>query len=219
MCNPPPFVYSEDYLPYNSEKCGYDGGDCPTPQAANNNVYSNCFVSYPEKLGDGECYDKAPYDTYECGFDHGDCLPDYMSPTLSPTISSAPSISAAPTLPPEPTAGPTTEESAVNVVFELLTDNYATETRWELVDDATDTVVKSKGEPENPLADNTPYKEHFALQHCVYYTLTMYDSYGDGIVGDGIPGYFKVSVERERVKGFSNGSDFGSSDSVTIYNC
>jgi len=205
----------DDYLPYNSEKCGYDGGDCPTPQAANDNVYSNCFVSYPEKLGDGECYDKPPYDTYECGFDHGDCLPDYMSPTLSPTFSLAPSISAAPTLPPKPTAWPTTEESAVNVVFELLTDAYPHENRWELVDDATDTVVKSKEEPEYPLVDNTFYSEHFTLQHCVYYTLTMYDEYGDGIIS----GYFKVFVEGERVKGFSNGSDFGSNDSVTIYNC
>jgi len=204
----------DDYLPYNSEKCGYDGGDCPTPQAANDNEYSNCFVSYPEKLGDGECYDKAPYDTYECGFDHGDCLPNYMSPTLSPTISSAPSISAAPTLPPKPTAGPSTEESAVNVELELLTDDYAAETEWELVDDATDTVIKSNGE----LEANKNYTEHFALQHCVYYTLTMYDSYGDGLL-EGIPGYFKVFVEGERVKGFSNGSEFGSSDSVTIYNC
>ena len=133
-----------------------------------------------------------------------------LHPSESPTMSSAPSVS------PNPTAEPTTEESAVNVVFNFYTDEYPEESRWELVDDAAGTVIKSNGESGDQLEANTLHSENFALKHCVYYTLTVYDSYDDGLSSGG---YFEVFVEGQRVMGLSDGVAFGSSDSVNIYVC
>merc|ERR1712071_389892 len=66
--------YCDDYSPYNTEECGFDGGDC-IPEAINISDgldYSQCFVPIPSWVGDGIC-DPEPYYTPECNYDGGDC--------------------------------------------------------------------------------------------------------------------------------------------------
>jgi hypothetical protein len=55
---------------YNTEECGFDGGDCEEF----NTLYPNCTVDNPGWIGNEYCNKLAPYDTFECGFDGGDCL-------------------------------------------------------------------------------------------------------------------------------------------------
>mmetsp|Transcript_23489 Transcript_23489/g.53596 ORF Transcript_23489/g.53596 Transcript_23489/m.53596 type:complete len:381 (-) Transcript_23489:25-1167(-) len=50
---------------YNTEKCGYDGGDCVALG------YPNCNIIDRNTVGTGTC-DKR-YNTKECGYDGGDC--------------------------------------------------------------------------------------------------------------------------------------------------
>jgi hypothetical protein len=57
---------------YNTEDCGFDGGDCLHPD------YPNCFVQDSNYyVGDGFCDDFRGYNTEECGFDGGDCVVPY----------------------------------------------------------------------------------------------------------------------------------------------
>ncbi len=59
-------------VPYFTEECGWDGGDCPmgVPEG-----YYNCTVAYPNKIGDGQCDNFLPYNSDRCGYDGGDCIP------------------------------------------------------------------------------------------------------------------------------------------------
>ena len=59
----------DDYEPYNTEKCGDDGGDC-----VKHWYYPDCTVSFPSWIGDGMCDDYEPYNTEKCGYDGGDCI-------------------------------------------------------------------------------------------------------------------------------------------------
>jgi len=56
-----------NYEGYNTEACGWDGGDCLVEG------YSDCKGIDPSYIGNGVC--NAPYNTTECGYDGGDCLP------------------------------------------------------------------------------------------------------------------------------------------------
>ena len=64
--------YCDDYSNYNTEECGWDGGDCNIF-----NSLTDCVVEYADEIGDGYCdlgdreYD---YMTPECNYDGGDCL-------------------------------------------------------------------------------------------------------------------------------------------------
>ena len=60
----------DDVPPYNTEACGFDGGDC----VLYNEKYPDCDASYyAYYIGDGKCHDEPPYNTEACGFDGGDC--------------------------------------------------------------------------------------------------------------------------------------------------
>ncbi len=56
-----------DHPPYNTEACGFDGGDCIVEG------FPNCFVPNPAEIGNGSCNLSPPYNTQNCGFDGGDC--------------------------------------------------------------------------------------------------------------------------------------------------
>jgi hypothetical protein len=59
------YCYGYDY---NTEQCGWDGGDC----IEFNEKYPNCKVDSPSFIGDGFCYG-GDYNTEECGWEGGDC--------------------------------------------------------------------------------------------------------------------------------------------------
>jgi hypothetical protein len=61
--------HCDNIIPYNTEECGSDGGDC----VEFNNQYRNCIVLNTETIGDGICQNVYPYNTTECQFDGGDC--------------------------------------------------------------------------------------------------------------------------------------------------
>ena len=57
-----------DKAKYNTEECGWDGGDCILY-----NALTNCNVSLPSFIGNGVC-DGDEYNTEDCEWDGGDCL-------------------------------------------------------------------------------------------------------------------------------------------------
>ncbi len=94
-------------------------------------------------------------------------------------------------------------QTDVVLAFELLTDDYGSETTWDLVD-ASGTVLYSGG----PYANNTTYNETFNLSEGCH-TFTIYDSYGDGM-SYGTPGYYEITDVGSNV--IFTGANFGSSD-------
>ncbi len=62
--------YCDDRPPFNTNDCGFDGGDCTLKPV---DGYPDCFVNIPGLIGNGACSDYPPYNTEDCGFDGGDC--------------------------------------------------------------------------------------------------------------------------------------------------
>ena len=60
-------------VPYNTEACSFDGGDCGKPKQGSDPLFPDCYVPEPFYLGDGQCNDNLPYNTEKCNFDGGDC--------------------------------------------------------------------------------------------------------------------------------------------------
>ena len=72
----------------NTEKCGWDGGDCLEFNAK----YPDCDVGYPYLIGDGNCDSSdwsGSYNSEECGFDGGDCVTQSPSQVQSMAPSQA----------------------------------------------------------------------------------------------------------------------------------
>merc|ERR1712226_740850 len=122
--------------------------------------------------------------------------------------------STGPTEPPT-TAPPTpapTPCSANDFKLTLTTDNYPGETTWTLVNQCTNELYAQGGPFNNA---GTQYVEEFCIPDGEY-TLTITDSYGDGICcsyGEG--SYileYNANIERE-------GGNFGESDSHTFGSC
>ena len=99
-------------------------------------------------------------------------------------------------------------EKFVNI--EIFTDNYPSETTWELVDKGTGQVVGSAG----PLGDSLTLH---TWDVCIdpiggCYNFTIYDSYGDGICCDYGDGWYSVYHDGQPVCG---GGEFGHSETCS----
>ncbi|MGB2291979.1 MAG: trypsin-like peptidase domain-containing protein [Flavobacteriales bacterium] len=96
--------------------------------------------------------------------------------------------------------------SGVALTFTLLTDNYPAETTWTLTDDAGATVME--GGPYN--GQQTTY----TAEACVAtgcYTLTVNDSFGDGLQYSGVVGnYTMVDGDGNVLAQMIDGGNFGS---------
>ena len=71
----------------------------------------------------------------------------------------------------------TATPEGVSVFLELLTDDYPSETTWEVTDDAGNILFSGGPYTET----ETQYTEEFCLDPEGCYTFTIFDSYGDGI--------------------------------------
>ena len=54
--------------PYDTEECGWDGGDCTHFRLQ----FPQCEISAPYLIGNNQCQ-LGQYNTAECGWDGGDC--------------------------------------------------------------------------------------------------------------------------------------------------
>ncbi len=98
------------------------------------------------------------------------------------------------------------------VQLDLTTDNYGSETTWELVDDATSTVLYSGG----PYSDGA--SQNFIETWCLpvgCYTFTIYDSYGDGICCAYGSGSYSID-NITTTTNYGSGGTFTTSDVVTF---
>ena len=121
-----------------------------------------------------------------------------------------------------PTTAPTPSPACANandkrVQISVLTDNYPSETSWELVDTCggVDTPVQSK-----PLgsftATGTLYYETYCIPEAAQYRFTISDSFGDGICcGYGV-GEYEVVWDRNVV---STGGACKLMSSSVVYLC
>jgi len=96
--------------------------------------------------------------------------------------------------------------NGVNLTFTLLTDNYPAETTWNIANDAGDVVME--GGPYS--GQQTTY----TATECVAsgcYTLTVNDSYGDGIQYGGVVGNYElVDGDGNVLAQVISGGNFGS---------
>ena len=84
----------------------------------------------------------------------------------------------------------TYEDNITQIIHvEIKTDDYPTETRWEIVDESTGDVVAEDGPYTNAEKNEIVFNEDVVLPALGCYTFTCYDSYGDGITGSG---YYKL---------------------------
>jgi hypothetical protein len=94
------------------------------------------------------------------------------------------------------------------ITIEIFTDNYPSETTWEVVEWGGG-VVASGGPYSDP---GTLYTTEVEVNADSCYDFTIYDSYGDGICCAYGEGYYNVLYEGEL---FCTGGEFGSSETCT----
>jgi hypothetical protein len=147
-----------------------------------------------------------------------------VSPSLSPSLSTAPSLlasespTALPSSSPAPSLSPSSnptykpcDDGLSTVRIEMTTDDFPGETSWKLVDDATGNAILQGG-------NYTGAFKTFVSQTCIsndachYFTIN--DSNGDGVFYGG--GYV-IYANNEQVA--SGGGNFGSSEIVKIGEC
>ena len=97
-----------------------------------------------------------------------------------------------------------------SITLELITDNYANETTWQLTN-SNGTIIAQNG----PLSNATTYSTNIEIpisEEC--YTFTINDSYGDGICcGYGTGSY---TIEDDNANIVSSGGEFSSTESSTF---
>jgi hypothetical protein len=99
------------------------------------------------------------------------------------------------------------------VQIDLLTDAYAEETSWDLVEDITEDILYQNGN----LSNNTHHISEWCLgEGC--YTFTIYDSYGDGMAGswwgETDPGEVVLTNLDNGIVYGTISDDFGSEESI-----
>ena len=102
--------------------------------------------------------------------------------------------------------------ATTEVVFNLTTDNYGSETSWG-VTNSSGAIVNSG--PVFPYSNSTTYQETIsipAFNDC--YTFTIYDSASDGVCCDYGTGSYSLEDDNGTV--IISGGDFGSSESITF---
>lgn len=129
-----------------------------------------------------------PYNRLSGGGSGIDTLDPYLVPTVSP----------APTSTPPPTSSPTVC-TGVYLTVNLLTDNFGSETSFELVNTETNEVVLA----ENAFQSSTFYTFEQCLSgNC--YEFTIDDSFGDGICCAYGEGYYSLTLDGAEL--FSGGA-------------
>jgi len=98
------------------------------------------------------------------------------------------------------------------ITFELVLDQYGSETSWELVDANASTI--DSGGPYGDNQEGRKITKTFCLEDGCY-TMFVDDLYGDGICCDYGDGYFKLKDSSGRVVAESDGS-FGYYDYLDI---
>jgi len=130
------------------------------------------------------------------------------APTSSPSISSAPSIapSSAPTSSPSISSAPTSCSGCLNgeIAFRLdvFTDQWNSETSWELVSDTSASIVLEGG---NYTLRNALYSTGNVCIPEDCYTFTIFDSFGDGICCGWGQGYYEGYLNQRPEPAFSGG--------------
>jgi len=88
------------------------------------------------------------------------------------------------------TANITYEDNVSMVVhLEIKTDNYPTQTHWEIINEATGIEIYDGGPYSTADKNEVVFDEDIALPSIGCYTLNFFDNGGDGITGTG---YFKL---------------------------
>lgn len=95
------------------------------------------------------------------------------------------------------------------ITIALKTDNYGSETTWEVIETVSNTVLASGGPYTNSSAVQTIAPIEVDGEGC--YGFYIYDSYGDGICCSYGQGYFKVYFDGELI---GEGGSFASEASV-----
>ena len=109
----------------------------------------------------------------------------------------------------DPPVGPI--PPTVPFTIEILTDDFPTETSWDLVHLDADTIVGSITAGDLT-STGTLYTWDFELASGGY-MFTIYDTYGDGICCGYGQGYYSLILDGNEI---ASGGEFGSSESVTF---
>ncbi len=116
-----------------------------------------------------------------------------------------PSISAIPT------------SATVEVIFELPTDGYPTETIWSLTDNSHKVALVYSG-PGNREIYDANYRFVWTLNRCTFYTFTICDFLEDSLAN---PWYVVVKTQSRKVMETLGRIDvnFGLESSIYFYIC
>jgi len=132
---------------------------------------------------------------------------NFPAPMLAPEPAPSPATTPAPTPVPMPTPAPF-ECSEKTFKLELATDNYGSDSSWD-IKDSSDAIVTSGSE----YASATLVVEQRCLSDQTY-KFTLHDSYGDGLCCSYGHGWYRVTYDGAVVK---EGGQFGYKVSVSLF--
>ena len=104
-------------------------------------------------------------------------------------------------------------------VITITTDNYPTETSWQLVDQ---NGVGWFINPGDLTSANSTYTWNICVPDIECYTFTIFDSFGDGLCGScwgGTDGNYTVTYDGSLVASMSTANFGGSEATSNIGNC